>query len=224
MKSKNLLPALVISAVPWFPRPRWPKSRRTSAGSASTSVAASTRTIRSAYAGIDYAADGGFYLGTWGADVGDGLETDVYFGFAGGDNFTYKIGYTGYFYTDDFDDTYQEVNLGIGYGHVRARRRGRRVGRLRHAGRLHVYVDHDLSGEGSVLQVRQLRRRLRRRLLRARLRLQHRRHTASTSRSPRSASDDLTVSDSLDDDRRDPASGRSRSASRRRSGSTDLKS
>jgi hypothetical protein len=38
----------------------------------------------------------------------------LYFGFAGGDSFTWKVGYTGYFYTDDFDDTYQEVNLGIG--------------------------------------------------------------------------------------------------------------
>ncbi|HLF12035.1 MAG TPA: hypothetical protein VJA26_12545 [Gammaproteobacteria bacterium] len=35
---------------------------------------------------------------------------------AGGEDFTYKIGYTGYYYTDDFDDTYNEVNLGIGYG------------------------------------------------------------------------------------------------------------
>jgi uncharacterized protein (TIGR02001 family) len=70
----------------------------------------------SAYAGIDYAHDSGFYLGTWGADVGLGLETDLYFGFAGGEDFTYKIGFTGYYYTDDFDDTYQEVNLGIGYG------------------------------------------------------------------------------------------------------------
>jgi hypothetical protein len=26
------------------------------------------------------------------------------------------IGATGYFYTDDFDDTYKEINLGIGYG------------------------------------------------------------------------------------------------------------
>ena len=70
----------------------------------------------SASAGIDYAHDSGFYLGTWGADVGAGLEADVYFGFAGGEDFTYKIGYTGYYYTDDFDDTYSEVNLGIGYG------------------------------------------------------------------------------------------------------------
>jgi uncharacterized protein (TIGR02001 family) len=69
----------------------------------------------SAYAGVDYTG-GLFYLGAWGADVGDGLETDLYFGIAGGENFTYKVGYTGYFYTDDFDDTYQEVNLGVGYG------------------------------------------------------------------------------------------------------------
>jgi hypothetical protein len=70
----------------------------------------------SASAGIDYTSDSGFYLGTWGADVGDGLETDLYFGFAGGDTFTYKIGFTGYYYTDDFDGDYNEVNLGIGYG------------------------------------------------------------------------------------------------------------
>jgi uncharacterized protein (TIGR02001 family) len=70
----------------------------------------------SAFGGVDYASDSGFYLGTWGADVGDGLETDLYFGYAGGEDFTYKIGYTGYYYTDDFDDTYNEVNLGIGYG------------------------------------------------------------------------------------------------------------
>jgi hypothetical protein len=40
----------------------------------------------------------------------------LYFGYAGGEDFTYKIGFTGYYYTDDFDDTYEEVNLGIGYG------------------------------------------------------------------------------------------------------------
>ncbi len=70
----------------------------------------------SASAGVDYASDSGFYIGTWGADVGQGLETDLYFGYAGGEDFTYKIGFTGYYYTDDFDDTYQEINLGIGYG------------------------------------------------------------------------------------------------------------
>ena len=70
----------------------------------------------SASAGLDYEKDG-FYVGTWGADVGDGLEVDGYFGF-GGDagEFGYSLGYTGYFYTGDFDDTYQEINLGGSYG------------------------------------------------------------------------------------------------------------
>ena len=27
-----------------------------------------------------------------------------------------SVGYTGYFYTGDFDDTYQEINLGAGFG------------------------------------------------------------------------------------------------------------
>ena len=70
----------------------------------------------SASGGIDYTSNG-FYVGTWAADVGDGLEVDGYFGY-GGDagDFSYSIGYTGYFYTGDFDDTYQEINLGGGYG------------------------------------------------------------------------------------------------------------
>ena len=28
------------------------------------------------------------------------------------------VGFTGYYYTDDFDDTYEEVNLSVGYGPV----------------------------------------------------------------------------------------------------------
>ena len=34
----------------------------------------------SAFAGLDLEA-GGFYLGTWGADVGDGIEGDYYGGY-----------------------------------------------------------------------------------------------------------------------------------------------
>jgi uncharacterized protein (TIGR02001 family) len=82
----------------------------------------------SASGGIDY-ENNGFYAGVWAADVGDGLskddpfsghaglEVDGYFGYGGevGD-FSYGIGYTGYFYTEDFDDTYQEINLSGGYG------------------------------------------------------------------------------------------------------------
>jgi len=62
--------------------------------------------------GVDFEQDG-FYLGTWAADVEDGLEVDVYGGYnfeiEGG--FTLGAGFTGYFYTGDFDDTYQEINL-----------------------------------------------------------------------------------------------------------------
>lgn len=71
----------------------------------------------SAFAGIDYEPENGFYVGVWGADVGDGLETDLYFGYGGeSGDFSWSVGATGYFYTDDFDDTYKELNLGIGYG------------------------------------------------------------------------------------------------------------
>jgi uncharacterized protein (TIGR02001 family) len=67
-------------------------------------------------AGVDY-EQGGFFAGTWAADVKDGLEIDGYFGY-GGDvgDFGYSVGYTGYFYTGDFDDTYQEINLGGSFG------------------------------------------------------------------------------------------------------------
>lgn len=70
----------------------------------------------SASGGIDYEANG-FYAGTWAADVGDGLEVDGYFGYGAevGD-VSYSVGFTGYYYTDDFDDTYQEINLGAGLG------------------------------------------------------------------------------------------------------------
>jgi uncharacterized protein (TIGR02001 family) len=72
-------------------------------------------TEATAFAGLDY-GNSGFYVGTWAAEVGDGLEYDLYAGYSGtiGD-FSYGIGYTGYFYTDDFDDTYQELNLSLGY-------------------------------------------------------------------------------------------------------------
>ena len=74
----------------------------------------------SAYAGLDFEQNG-FYVGTWAADVdngpgADGLEVDGYFGYGGEiEGFTYGIGFTGYYYTGDFDDTYQEINLSGGY-------------------------------------------------------------------------------------------------------------
>ena len=72
----------------------------------------------SANGGIDFEA-GGFYAGTWAADVGDGLEVDLYGGY-GADvgAVSLSVGFTGYYYTGDFDDTYQEINLGAGLGSV----------------------------------------------------------------------------------------------------------
>lgn len=71
----------------------------------------------SAFAGLDYEHESGFYIGTWGAEVGKGIETDLYFGYGGSaGDFGWGVGFTGYYYTDDFDDTYEEVNLGISYG------------------------------------------------------------------------------------------------------------
>ena len=68
-------------------------------------------------AGIDY-EEGGFYAGAWTADVGDGLEVDGYFGYGieTESGFTLSGGFTGYYYTGEFDDTYEEVNLNLGYG------------------------------------------------------------------------------------------------------------
>lgn len=70
----------------------------------------------SASGGVDF-SEGGFYAGAWAADVNDGLEVDGYFGY--GREFgdvNLGVGFTGYYYTQDFDDTYQEVNLSAGAG------------------------------------------------------------------------------------------------------------
>ena len=70
----------------------------------------------SASVGADY-ENSGFYAGTWAADVGDGAEIDGYFGYGieTEDGFSASLGFTGYYYTGEFDDTYQEVNLNLGY-------------------------------------------------------------------------------------------------------------
>ena len=68
----------------------------------------------SAYAGADWSGDKGLYVGTWWADVNQGTETDIYAGWMGGsDNVKFKIGYTGYRYFDNFDGSYDEINLGL---------------------------------------------------------------------------------------------------------------
>lgn len=70
-----------------------------------------------AFAGIDVETDSGFYLGGWGTDLDDGLEYDIYAGYAkDGEVFDWYAGVTGYYYTDEFDDSYEEINLGFTYG------------------------------------------------------------------------------------------------------------
>lgn len=76
------------------------------------------QTDTSASAGVDF-EHRGFYAGTWGADVGQGAEVDVYMGYGWQrGELSYGIGATGYFYTDDFDDTYREINLNLSYRNV----------------------------------------------------------------------------------------------------------
>ena len=80
-----------------------------------------------AQGGVDLEASG-FYLGTWisqvdtsartpaGEVAATGIEYDLYggYGFDVGD-LNFGIGATGYFYSDDFDETYAEVNLSAGW-------------------------------------------------------------------------------------------------------------
>jgi uncharacterized protein (TIGR02001 family) len=73
----------------------------------------------SASAGLDVATPV-FSAGTWAADVGDGAEVDLYasVGFDLTEMVSLSVGGTGYFYTGQFDDTYLEVNLGLGLGPI----------------------------------------------------------------------------------------------------------
>ena len=72
----------------------------------------------SASAGIDFESNG-FNIGTWVADVGDGVETDVYGGYTySGDDWSLGLGITGYYYSDDFDETYEEVNFSASWSFI----------------------------------------------------------------------------------------------------------
>jgi len=68
--------------------------------------------------GADYNSNS-LYLGTWIADVDQGIEMDVYGGYGftilGMDSY---IGATGYYYSDNFDSDYEEINAGLSYGNV----------------------------------------------------------------------------------------------------------
>jgi uncharacterized protein (TIGR02001 family) len=73
----------------------------------------------SANGGLDFASNM-FSAGTWAADVGDGAEVDLYAGVTVplGESASLYLGGTGYFYTGDFDDTYLEGNVGVGFGAI----------------------------------------------------------------------------------------------------------
>ena len=70
----------------------------------------------SASAGLDYEF-GNFSVGTWTADVEDGLEVDFYGSYALelDSGLSLSAGFTTYQYTGDFDTQYNEINLGASY-------------------------------------------------------------------------------------------------------------
>ena len=76
----------------------------------------------SASAGLDYEHDSGLYAGVWGADVGggtEGLEYDLYAGWAGAfGDVSVDVGLLGYYYTGDFDTSFQEVAVSAGWGPI----------------------------------------------------------------------------------------------------------
>jgi len=69
---------------------------------------------------VSFGADvemGNFYVGTWWADVDTGMEYDVYAGY----NFALMgipmyAGFTGYYFTDNYDSDYEEYNIGADLG------------------------------------------------------------------------------------------------------------
>lgn len=73
-------------------------------------------TTASASAGVDYER-GNFSVGTWAADVEDGIEVDLYasYGFEFDSGLGLSAGVTTYQYTGDFDSAYNEVNLGASF-------------------------------------------------------------------------------------------------------------
>lgn len=74
----------------------------------------------SAYAGVDFENEEGFYAGTWAAEVEDGLEVDFYGGYGTelDNGLGLSLGFTTYQYTGDFDSAYNELNFGLSYSFV----------------------------------------------------------------------------------------------------------
>jgi uncharacterized protein (TIGR02001 family) len=70
----------------------------------------------SASLGLDYEVSG-FSVGTWAADVNDGIEIDFYGAYRWDINhhFSFSLGGTSYQYTGNFDSAYNEVNLSLDF-------------------------------------------------------------------------------------------------------------
>jgi uncharacterized protein (TIGR02001 family) len=71
--------------------------------------------------GLDWTHDSGFYAGVWGSNVDFGdccdenLETDVYFGWAGGEDITYNVGLVYYLYPNADGLNYPEIYGSLGW-------------------------------------------------------------------------------------------------------------
>ena len=73
----------------------------------------------SAYARLD-SNYGNASFGVWTADVGDGLEVDLYglYGVELDNGLSLSAGWTGYYYTGEFDDTWEEFRFFASYNIV----------------------------------------------------------------------------------------------------------
>jgi len=71
--------------------------------------------------GIDYAHESGFYAGAWGSNVDFGdccdenLETDLYFGWSGGETLAWNVGLIYYLYPGADGLNYPEVYASLGW-------------------------------------------------------------------------------------------------------------
>ena len=113
---KKLMSSLVILAGAMGMQPAFAKNWSANLGFNSEYIFRGIpQKTSSAFGGLDFEA-GGFSMGTWLADVGDGLEVDLYgaYGFEAGD-WGFSIGGTYYTYTGDFDEDYLELNLGASW-------------------------------------------------------------------------------------------------------------
>ncbi len=76
--------------------------------------------------GLDYTTESGLYAGTWVSNVSYdsddaySYEHDMYFGFAGGEDVTYNVGYLYYNYDENAGFDFGEVFAKIGFGNFLA--------------------------------------------------------------------------------------------------------